>query len=211
MAGHGRSKIQPGFRISLDRIGGRETLHGRASRGGCQRGPSEGASAHTRTPTRGPRSVGSADSRLSSRASATTAQPRSRAAPSRQSAVTGAYDPQPPVAVALELELEPAALDPAGEDAAEERVAVEQGREHLERAGVDPRRDPVRVLVQQALQGGLEQRRRGGGRRGDPRAAATRSSPRRAWASLPVGRRGRHAAGIRMRSRTRAAPCKSRR
>ena len=50
------------------------------------------------------------------------------------------------------LVVEPAALDPAGEDAAEERVAVEQGGEHPERAGVDARRGHV-------ADDGLEQRR----------------------------------------------------
>ena len=41
------------------------------------------------------------------------------------------------------VHVEPAALDAAGEDAAEERVAVEQSGEHAERAGVDARRRNV--------------------------------------------------------------------
>ena len=47
---------------------------------------------------------------------------------------------------------QPAAVDPPGEDAAEERVAVEQSGEHPERAGVDARRRDV-------ADDGLEQRR----------------------------------------------------
>ena len=45
------------------------------------------------------------------------------------------------------LVVELAALDPAGEDAAEERVAVEQGREHAERAGIDARRGTWLTMV----------------------------------------------------------------
>ena len=56
------------------------------------------------------------------------ARPSSTTLPSTSSALIGM------------LIVEPAALDPAGEDAAEERVAVEQGGEHPERAGVDARR-----------------------------------------------------------------------
>ena len=59
------------------------------------------------------------------------------------------------------LVVEPAALDAAGEDAAEERVAVEQGGEHSERAGVDARwRDVADDGLEQAASGRLRGRRR---------------------------------------------------
>ena len=51
-----------------------------------------------------------------------------------------------------------AALDPAGEDPAEERVAVEQGGEHPERAGVDPRR---RNVADDRVEQGRQVARRG--------------------------------------------------
>ena len=54
-----------------------------------------------------------------------------------------------------------AALDPAGEDPAEERVAVEQGGEHPERAGVDARaRDVADDGLEQAASGRPRERRR---------------------------------------------------
>ena len=68
------------------------------------------------------------------------ARPSSTSLPSTSSALIGMFI------------VEPAAFDPAGEDAAEERVAVEQGGEHPERAGVDARRGDV-------ADDGLEQRR----------------------------------------------------